>query len=310
MMIQSVQGSAHAVDVFGMGHCCLDYLYELDPYPEKGKKGEVVNSKTVGGGPVPTALLTLQKFGCSTRFFGRVGDDADGKLVLSNLVNGGVDITPTIVDPNSKTPRAIIWIDTRNGDRTVALDKTGHKWVDASDFTSEWLENCSVFLSDGRATEANIEALRIAKEKDIPTVLDIGNMRKRLDEMLFLTDYAIVSSDLSSSFSGVSSPHDLAKTLLSKGVKTAIVTVGAEGAVITTGEKNFQVPGYPVDVVDTTGAGDVFHGAFIYGILNNFDLINSVRFANVSAALSCRHLSGMGGIPTLKQVKNILNIVS
>lgn len=304
------------VDVFGFGHCCIDYLSILDPYPLKGKKGDVVKSLVIGGGPVPTALQTVVKLGGSARFCGKVGADWEGRQVITELRAAGVDVEPMVIDPDVTTARAFIWIDPYEGSRTVALDISRFTWVPEDQLDEKHVRECRVFITDCRATEAALKALRIAHEAKITTILDAGSVRPRFEEILPLIDYAIVSRDMAETFTalsddnrtngGIDDPSELARKLVNNGAGTGIVTKGEMGAVSCDGDKVIVHPGYKVDVYDTTGAGDVFHGAFIYGLLQNWSLRENIRFANAAAALSCRKLSGSMGIPSKEEVFNLI----
>lgn len=278
----------------------------LDPYPDKGKKGEVVESLIIGGGPVPTALLTVVKFGFTARFCGKVGDDQDGRFVCEGLKEGGVDVSPMLIDKDTTTARAHIWIDARDGSRTVALDRSKLTWHTAAQLNPELPRLCRVFLCDGRASEATLKGIKLAKEAGVVTVLDTGSVRARLLEMLELVDFAVVSADLADTLSPGAPPDEIAQKLVHMGAGAAVVTCGKSGAVYFDGTICRTVPGFEVDVVDTTGAGDVFHGALVFCLLNSWDLARSVSFANAAAALSCRKLSGKAGIPRLDEVETLL----
>lgn len=303
---QAREEKLQVVDVFGFGHCCIDYLSVLDPFPEKGKKGDIVESVVIGGGPVPTALLTFGKLGGTARFCGKIGADHDGQVVLEGLRSGGVDVSPMIIDQAATTARAFIWIDPHDASRTIALDLTRLSWPTADELDDDLLRACRIFLCDGRATEACLKGLRLARKLGVRTVLDVGAARPRFEEILELTDYAIVSRDLADTFSPGAGPDDLAKLLVRSGAGSAIVTIGRKGAVWFDGSTGGHVPGFEVDAVDTTGAGDVFHGAFIYGISRDWDIERSITFGNGAAALSCRRLSGQMGIPCLEEVEDLV----
>ncbi|MDP8228757.1 MAG: PfkB family carbohydrate kinase [Candidatus Electryoneaceae bacterium] len=295
-----------SVDVFGFGHCCVDYLSILDPYPSKGKKGDVVESLVIGGGPVPTALATLANFGATTRFCGKVGSGHEGALIIDGLHQRGVDTSWMTVDPDGVTARAFIWIDPKDGSRTIALDVSRFKWMTPDQLDDRLPKRCKLFLTDGRATDATLKALKIARKAGVTTVLDIGATRPRLDEMLPLIDYAVVSQDLADGFAPGASPDQLSHRLIEAGTGTAVVTMGKNGTIWFDGSNGGHIPSFPVSrIVDTTGAGDIFHGAFIYGLLQDWALDHSIRFAGVAAALSCRKLSGMMSIPSLEEVKTI-----
>jgi len=296
------------IDLFGFGHCCADYLALLSPFPEKGKKGDVVQSLIVGGGPVPTACQTIAKWGKLVRFVGKVGDDPDGRMVALGLEEEGVDVSGMLVDPDVKTARAYIWIDPSDGSRTVALDASRFRFPDESELDVRLPTACKVFLADGRAVEATIKALHLARQAGVLTILDAGAARPRFREMLALTDYAVVSRDVADTFALGASPEQLARLLVEAGSKVAVVTIGERGAIYYGAEGEGFVPGIEItNVVDTTGAGDVFHGGFIYGLLEGWDIERRIRFANIAAALSTRKLSGRFGIPMRSEVEALFN---
>jgi len=295
------------VDVFGFGHCCIDYLAILDPFPEKGMKGEVVESLLITGGPVPIALSTAAAFGCSTRFFGKVGNDDDGHQIIQELREDGIDVSAMILDRNGNTARAYIWIDRSDGSRTIALDYRKTNWISAEDVDPELIEECRLFLCDNRSAEATLKALKYAKDAGAITMIDAGSVRPRFSEMLNMVDYTIVSQDLRNSLLKDIDASETAEMLVKMGTGTAVVTCGSKGSVYCDGSETVHIPGFNVDVVDTTGAGDVFHGAFIYGLLENWDLSKTVRFANAAASLSCRKLSGRMGIPSLHEIEELID---
>ncbi|MBT3231891.1 MAG: carbohydrate kinase family protein [Calditrichaeota bacterium] len=307
-------------DVFGLGHCCIDYLNVLDPFPDKGKKGEIVDSLIISGGPVPTALQALKIFGRTTRFCGKVGDDEAGEQVISELDMNGIDTTPIVIDPEIKTAIAHIWIDISDGSRTIALNRAKTNWISESELDNNHPKKCRLFLTDGRAEKATIQALQVARNAGIPTVFDSGAVRPGIEKMLPLVDYAVVSIDFADTFLTIPKQHTrssekeaiiergqvLCRALINSGAGTAIVTVGEMGAVWSTRSEKGLIPGFEVDVYDTTGAGDIFHAGFIHGLLEEWCMTECIRFGNAAAALSCRKLSGLMGIPTLEEINELL----
>ncbi len=294
-------------DVFGFGHCCIDYLLVLDPYPDKGKKGEVVESLIIGGGPIPTALQCLARFGKTTRFCGKVGDDPDGRQIIAELTSSGVDCDLMIVDPEVKTARAYISIDPHSGIRTVALDVRRFNWIRSEQFDPKLAADCRIFFTDGRAFEASLQGLKTAREAGVTTVFDSGSVRPGFYQMLPFIDYVVVSRDLAETFRPGVSPRLLAQMLVEKGAGCGIVTDGENGAYSFDSKQERHHPGYHVEVYDSTGAGDVFHGAFIYGLLEEWEFERAIDFANAAAALSCRKLSGRKGIPSLDDVSRFIS---
>ena len=134
----------------------------------------------------------------------------------------------------------------------------------------------------------------------------MGSLRGDFQKLLPLIDYLVVSKRFAFGYTELNDPVKACRKLLKEGFKAVVITLGEKGAVVGEKDSVFQVPGYKVNVVDTTGAGDVFHGAFIYGLCEKWPLKKIVQFSNACAALKCTKLGGRAGIPTLSQAKNFI----
>ena len=286
-----------------MGLCALDFLNVLPHYPASNEKTNVVESRIQGGGPVPTAVFALAAYGWNTAFVGGVGDDWGGEMIIQGLQEGGVDVSRVIRNPDSRTAHAFIWVDTRNGDRAVALDRTQLRDLTADDVPLEWIKDSRILLCDGRETEANIAALEAARSSGTVTVFDASSRRERMDEILALIDYPVVSKDFLPEVFGISDPIQGLDRLLEYGGKAAVVTVGEDGCWWkTSGGDMGKESGYVVQVVDTTGAGDLFHGGFIHGLLSGWTPDRCCRFGCAAAAMKCRTLGGQPGVVEAEEV--------
>jgi len=293
-------------DCLGFGVCPIDYLCILESYPGLDDKIEALESDVQGGGPVPTAMVTLSKLGRKASFVGTVGRDSEGKFVKDQLEKEGVNTDYLIVDPEMRTPKAFIWIDEKTGKRTVVLDQPVSKKAKPSELNFLDKVKTKYVHLDARDININIYLAKWAKNIGAEVVLDMGSLRGDCRELLPLIDYLVVSKRFAYGYTEVNDPMKACRKLLSQGFKTVVITLGEEGAVGGLGDDIFQVPGYEVKAVDTTGAGDVFHGAFIYGLLENWELHKTLQFSNAVAALKCTKLGGRAGIPTLMEVKNFL----
>jgi len=293
-------------DCLGFGVCPIDYLCILKSYPQLDDKIEAIQSDVQGGGPVPTAMATLSRLGKRAAFMGRVGTDPEGQFVKKELEGEGVNTDYLIIDPQMKTPKAFIWIDRKSGKRTVVLDEPKLKRTSPSEF--DFLDKIETkFLHlDARDVDINIYLAKWAKSMGAEVVLDMGSLRDDFTRLLPLVDHLVVSHRFASGYTGSTDPTGACDKLLRQGFKNVVITLGEQGVVGGSGEMVFRVPGYKVEVVDTTGAGDVFHGAFIYGLLENWELEQIIQFSNACAALKCTKLGGRAGIPTLAEVKTFL----
>ncbi len=293
-------------DCLGFGICAVDYLCVVPHYPKLDEKTEAIEFSIQGGGPVATALVTLARLGCSTAFMGRIGEDANGQFLLNDFEKEGVDNAGIIMDKSIPTNQAFIWIDQQTGQKSIVLNNQHYRPVVPEEITWEHIRTAKYLLIDGRDTEATFKLIRWAKEKGTQIVLDAGSPRYRMDELLNLVDYPVVSKSFCHKYLKLSDFKKAVEELLKCGAKAAVVTCGHNGCYGGDETGIYYQPAFPVNVVDTTGAGDVFHGAFIFGLLNKFNLIKILKFAAASAAIKCTKIGGRSGIPDLQTVNNFL----
>ena len=322
-MARSNSSNRIEFDCIGFGMNAVDYLSVLDPYPGLDEKVEVTESSVQGGGPVPTAMVTLARLGSKVAYVGKIGDDADGRFVKAELEKEGVNTDYLMTDKASKTSRASIWVDEESGKRTVALDKTKSNHIRMKEL--KFMNSVSTrFLHiDAREPEVDIFLSRWAKKLGAKVSLDVGSLRAGAESVLPFVDHLIVSKRFACGFTNSPDPFSACRELMRKEFETVVVTIGEEGCICglsrrfttssSAGESKtsrgggiFHSPGFPVKVVDTTGAGDVFHGAFIYGLLEEWDLKKTAQFACATAAVKCRKLGGRSGIPDLAEVMSFM----
>jgi sulfofructose kinase len=291
----------------GLGLCALDYTFVVDPYPKSDDKIDALAFSRQGGGPVPTALCTLARFGISTSFIGKCGADLDGQVVQDELEQFGVNTESLILDSNSRTPRAFILVDKSTGKRTVVLDRTMISPMLAADINPELLKDAKYLLIDGREIKPTLMAAKLVIESGGEIILDAGSMRARMDEILQYVNHLLVSSKFAREFTGESDSEKAAFKLASRGFKSTVITLGDEGCIgLSNNGMLIRQKAFKVNVTDTTGAGDVFHGAFIYGLIQKWELKGIMEFASAAAALKCTRLGGRG-IPTLDEVRELIN---
>jgi sulfofructose kinase len=293
-------------DVVGQGICAVDYLCRLPRYPELDQKTELLEFSMQGGGPVPTALAALARLGTRCLYLGKVGDDEAGRFVRRSLEEDGVDTGGIVVSPPARTPRAFVWIDGTTGLKSIAADRTGIEDLQPGELCREQVASGRFLLIDGKEGAVAIAAARWSHEAGAEVVLDVGSPRERMEELLAVTDYLVASESFVRRYAGGQDPREAVGSLSRMGPQVVVVTMGKKGCICLSPGGVFHHPAFSVPVVDTTGAGDVFHGGFLYGLLSGWDLPAAVRFASAAAALKCRHIGGRSGIPTLDQVERFL----
>ncbi|MCD6163547.1 MAG: hypothetical protein J7K40_14195 [candidate division Zixibacteria bacterium] len=303
-MEQTDKSHSSNKDVFavGVGLCALDYICLIEKYPGPDEKRDALQFSRTGGGPVPSALCAISHFGEKSSFIGKCGNDPEGRIVASELKRFDVDIQAMIFDTYSRTPRAFIWVDSHTGQRTVVLDRTEIADLTEAELNQDIIKSCRYLLIDGRENKACIAAAKIAKQNGAEVILDAGSPRENIQELLPLVDYMVVSKNFAENFTHEDEPGKAAIKLQKLGFKTVVITLGADGVICAAEGKFFHQDAFKTEVVDTTGAGDVFHGAFIYGLGKNWDLPEVIEFSSAAAALKCQRIGGRQGIPAVDEV--------
>ncbi|NMB74169.1 MAG: hypothetical protein GYA21_03465 [Myxococcales bacterium] len=288
-------------EVVGVGHCAADYLGVVESYPQLDTKTELSQFSMQGGGPVATALVTLSALGVETSFIGKISDDEFGRFIHQGLREAGVDTRGLVIEPGYISPFSFIAVESGSGKRTVFWTRGDLPPLRPDEVRLDVLETARVLHVDGLAIEAQLHAARHARSRGISVVFDAGSPREGMDDLLKLCDVLVASERFAAEYGGGALGESL-KALRARGPKTVVITIGADGSVGMEGEETYVVPAHAVEAVDTTGAGDVYHGAFIFGMLRGMKFRERMHFANVAAALKCRSLGGRAGIPSLEEI--------
>jgi len=292
--------------VAGIGQCCWDILALVGRYPEADGKEEVLALEEQGGGPVATALVALARLGVPCRFHGVVGDDAAGDDIRRSLVSEGVDVAGLVTRCNASSQKAFIAVEERSGRRTIFWKRPTGAPLQPEDLGAEWLEGCRFLHLDGLMTEVSLYGARQARGCGIPVMLDAGRMRPGMREAARKCDYLVAGEQFARDLGWDGTPAGFPGLAERLGPPVVTVTRGERGSITWSAEGVMEVPAFEVAVVDTTGAGDVFHGGYIYGLMQGEGLRDAIRFASAVAALKCTRLGGRTGIPALPEVRRFL----
>lgn len=292
------------MDVVGLGLCTLDHLFVV-PHPPTFERGAPVRAySTQGGGPVATALVALARLGAHVGFIGRIGDDEAGHFIRQDFERYGVDTSHLEAEPGRVSAVSLCLVSEATGDRSFCVRGTDVTPIKPEELDREYLLSARFLHLDGFA-EASAAAAMMAKEAGVHTVYDAGYYGPKSVELIRVTDTLIASEYFARSHSS-RPPEEIAVEMLDLGPSTVCITLGARGCVVATRDEVFHQPAFKVHVVDTTGAGDVFHGAFIFGMLRGYSLRRTAEFASAVAAIKCTKLGGRAGIPTLEQTEEFL----
>jgi len=287
------------VKAVGLGQCSLDCITIVEGFPAEDTKKEVSDLVVQGGGPVATALVALSRLGVKTSFMGRVSDDHAGAEIRKGLRAEGVGTKGLLVKKGGKSQSAFIVVNSKNASRTILWSRPTVEPLAASEVDPALLRSASILLLDGLMMEASVRAASIATEMGIPVMLDGGRVRPGMLKLAAMCDYVVCSEEFASGMkTGV---EEALKKLMRGRTRAVTITLGKKGSVTLHEGRVFTRKACKVKAVDTTGAGDVFHGAYAYGVINGWDIEKTVEFASVVAAMKCQKPGGRTGIPTLEE---------
>jgi sulfofructose kinase len=285
------------LDIIGIGQVCVDYLGRVRYYPDVEGRVELEEVTIRSGGPTATALLVLARFGINVAIVGKVGNDYFGEMAIQDLKKEGIDTSFLIKEKGKRTQVSFIPVEKESGRRTVFWSRGTITPIRPGDIKKKLIAQSRAIHFDELFVEAVVEAAQIANKSGILVSMDAGNYEDGIEELKGKVDLFIASESFMKEYSGEENPSKGINKLKEFGAKVTTVTLGSKGSVTIYNNELIKIPAYPVRAIDTTGAGDVFHGAFLYGWLNGWDIRQTLRFASAAAAMNCLSLGAHGGIP-------------
>ena len=252
-------------------------------------------------------MVTCARLGLRAKYIGTVGDDQRGEVQMESLLGSGVDLTHVQRRLNCPNQSAYIVIDQSTGERTVFWSRPECLAIAPEEITPVQITCARMLHIDGHDTPAVEHAARIARAHGIPVTVDVDTIYPGFDKVLPLVDYLIASSEFPGRWTRMDDPRQALQALQREyGMRVAAMTLGAQGALALADGKFIYSPGFVVHCVDTTGAGDVFHGAFCYSVLSGMSLQDGLEFSNAMAALNCMALGARGGIQDEKAARELM----
>jgi len=294
-------------DVVGVGASCVDQVCRLPVFPEAGgalAKVRMQEQTRTCGGQIATALATCASLGLRAAYLGAIGDDEDGRRIRGELSARGIELGH-VETSAAPTATATILLDS-TGDRIVLWHRDPALRYPPDRLPAAVIAASRVLHVDDVDVPAALEAARIARAQGIPVTCDIDHVTPGTRELLQLVSHPVFAESVPAQLTGEAEPERALRALRRVHAGRLVVTVGERGAIALEGDSLLASPGFPVTVVDSTGAGDVFRGAYIYGIVKGWSLDRQLWFANAAAAVSCTKPGAMGGVPTLAEVEDLL----
>lgn len=294
------------VDIVGVGLNATDTIIRLPHFPAFNSKVEFRFSEVLPGGQVASAVTACARWGLKARYAGKIGDDPWGKLQQEEMKRSGVEAHWSVVH-NCQSQSSFILVDEQTGERTVLWKRDARLELLPREIRKEWVVRSRLLHVDGHDCRAAATAARWARQAKIPVTVDLDNLYPGVEVLLEHVDYAITSRDFPGRLFGDADLFaSLPKLAARFGNRLAAATLGEDGVLAWDGSKFHYCPAFDVKPVDTTGAGDIFHGAFAYGIVRGFQLPELLAFCCAAAGLSCLGAGARGGIAPLKKIEQFV----
>jgi sugar/nucleoside kinase (ribokinase family) len=292
-------------DVVGFGLNSVDFMTVLPVFPAPNTKMEMTDFSPQGGGQVASAMVTCARLGLTAKYVGKVGDDTWGEFALGGLRDEGVDVSDITIQRGAKNQSAIVLVTQACGERTILWRRDKRLLYREGELSKRAICSGKILHVDGHDIEATLRAVGWARAEGIPTVMDADRIDEETGELIRHIDFLITSSTFPIRFTGIDDLPRAMSALQRRSGGFVAATLGSDGAVAMVEGRPVYYGGVAVEAVDTTGAGDVFHGAFICGLLRGWTIREVFTFANTVAGLKCTRLGGRGA-PTLQEVEAYL----
>ena len=297
-------------DAVGFGLNAVDHLIVVPEYPAFDTKMRLLAHKQSAGGQTASAMVALQRLGLKTAYAGRFGSDAEGHFGLATLRDDGVNVDFAEVVEGATNQIAFITIDARNGERTIVWDRDDRLAYQPEEAPVDFGAMGRVLHIDAHDPPACLRLAQAAREAGTIVSADIDNVYEGLPDLLPFIDIMIGSKEFPRRVTGIDDRRSALIELKTRyGCAITGMTIGTAGAIVYCEGQFIESPGFeaPGGCKDTTGAGDAFHGGFLYGMLCGDDVETSLRFGNAVAAIKCSALGARTALPTQAQLQKFLN---
>ena len=306
----SLEPGNRAVDVVAVGENSVDLVAVTEGHPQANAKYPLINYLELPGGEAASAAVGLSRLGWRAKYIGKVGDDRFGVMIRERLASEGVDVSEIIIVEDTTSRMAVILVDRETGDRTVLWRRADQLSLEPGDVEDQTLAAARVLLLGSDDVNAMTSVARRARERGARTVGDLEHVHTGTASLLRELDVVIMASTFPAAFTGEPDPGAALRQVAAiSGASLVCVTLGGEGCLALAAGEELRVPAFDIDIVDTTGAGDMFRAGFIARWLrepNEPDVTELLRYANAVAALNCRETGAQTAAPRADEVEALL----
>ena len=293
--------------ITGIGANVYDTLVMLPVYPTEDTKLRATASKYSGGGPVATGLVAVSKLGVDSEYIGVLTEDTAGDFLISDFKKYGVATGNIDIKSGYRAFTSVIWLSAESASRTCVFDKGNLPELTLDEEKKAAIKNAKILMVDGNEMNAATEAAKYARECGVKVLYDCGGLYDGVERLLCHTDIMIPSEEFAIGHTGKESAEDAAKCLFEKySPEIVVVTQGKRGGFMYDGRNFTYYPIYPVNVLDSNGSGDVFHGAFAAGVVRGFSYEKCCHFSSAVSALKCMGIGARESVPSFEKTKKYL----
>jgi len=294
-------------DVLGIGLNATDTLLLVKEFPPYAGKVAFDREMLSPGGQVATAIVSCARLGLRAKYIGTIGDDLRGNIQRQSLEGTGVDTSSLIVRENCPNQTAYIVIDERSGERTVLWQRADCLRLRPEEVKPEDIASTRLLHIDGYDIDAAAHASQIAHQNNVPVSIDVDTIYPGFESVLKYVDYLVAGSGWPAKWTKEQDPFKaLSKIQTEYGTRVAAMTLGDLGSLALYQGRWYYSPAFEVVCADTTGAGDVYHGAFCYAILTGMQMEKALEFSNAAAAINCTAIGARGHVPELCEVQALI----
>jgi ribokinase len=296
-------------DVFGIGAITVDLIGKSAYWPSSGEKVRLDSFDIYDGGLTGTALVTVSRLGGKAAIAAKLGNSFWSQKSIEALKKEGVDISNIIRSEGSEPVISMIISNQEDLERNIFFSRKGVSYPFPDELSDQhWYEHTRVLLIDHGTGKAGVKAASLAAEHGVEVVIDAERIEPHLEEMFDFCDHIVVSQDFARMYAGNDQLEKAIYSLRKKPEQHIVVTRGSRGLMGLYADKLFEVPGHSIKVVDTTGCGDVFHGAYALAIARGRSVRDAAEYANAAAALAATRTGGREGIPSSGELARFMSL--
>ena len=293
--------------VVGIGSTVYDTLMVVDGFPQEDTKMQGVETKVQGGGPCATALVAAQKLGVTTAYMGTIGDDPFGTFMMDDLKKWNVNTDSVKVIPDTVSFHAVVVLNQQTASRTCVWNKGTVAAPTAEDLDEDVIKNAKVLHLDGHMLDAAIYAAKKCKEWGVKVSHDAGGTYPGIEKLMEYVDWLIPSEEFALKMTGAATAEEAAQKLYDTyHPELVVLTQGVKGGILLDEKGMRHYDSYKVEVKDSNGCGDTFHGAFVAGKIHGLSNDDACKYASAAAAIKCTRLGARYGMANDQECRAFL----